>query len=187
MRILRKILFIIAIIVLLIAAIGFLFFPSHIHVDRSVTVSRKPAEAFDYVQRFSNWNKWSPWYERDPRATYTFEGPEQGAGAVMRWESDNKEVGKGSMTITEAKPDSVIRIGLNFMENGVANSSFVFTPEGEGTIITWNFDVEAGVNPLMRILGSFMDGMIGKEYEKGLSNLKTRLEATPVPAGNNIQ
>ena len=86
------------------------------------------------------------------------------------------------MTITEAKPDSVIRIDLNFMENGEAKSSFTFHPEGGGTQIIWNFDVEAGVNPLMRIFGSFMDGMIGKEYEKGLSNLKTKLEAIQLPA-----
>ncbi len=182
MKILKKILFILGMIILIVAAIGFLFFPSHIHVDRSTTVNQPTSIVFNYMNGFENWNKWSPWYELDPNAKYSFEGPKSGAGSVFAWESTVENVGKGKMTITDAKPDSVIRINLNFMENGEAKSSFTFNPEGGSTKITWNFDVEAGVNPLMRIFGSFMDGMIGKEYEKGLSNLKTKLEAIQPPA-----
>ena len=32
------------------------------------------------------------------------------------------------------------------------------------------------MNPLLRIIGKFMDGMVGKDFEKGLARLKSNLE-----------
>lgn len=182
MRILKKIFMILAVIILLIAAVGLLFFPSHAHVDRSTIVQKQHSIVFNYLQDIQNWNKWSPWYDLDPNAKYTFEGPANGPGATIKWASEKKGVGNGSLTYKEVKPDSVIRIDLNFMENGTAQSSFILSPEGDGTRVTWNFDVDAGFNPLGRIMGSFMDSFLGKDYEKGLSNIKMRVEAIQEPS-----
>lgn len=65
------------------------------------------------------------------------------------------------------------------MEEGVAQGIYTFSPEGSGTKVTWAFEFDTGFNPLLRILGKFMDGMVGKDFEKGLSKLKTILEAMP--------
>lgn len=177
MRIFRKILIIIAVIMLVVAAVGLLFFPAHIHVERSTVINQKPSMVFNYVSDLHQWNNWSPWYKRDPNAKYIFAGPESGKGSSLSWESNVKDVGNGKMTITDAEPDSLIRQDLNFMENGVAKSSFRLSPEGEGTKITWAFDSDAGANPMMRIMGAFMDKFVGPDFESGLNSLKEKMES----------
>ncbi len=187
MRIVKKILLILAVIFVVIAAIGFIFFPSHIHVERKALINQKQSVVYNYVNNFDNYNSWSPWFEMDPAAKYTFVGPHSGVGASFKWESLVKDVGKGSITITDAMPDSLIKEDLNFMEQGTAKSSFRFSPEGNGTNVTWAFDVEAGANPLFRIMGGFMDGMLGKDFEKGLSKLKKNLESIPATDSSSVQ
>ena len=172
MRIIKKILLVLAILFVSIAAIGFIFFPSHIHVERSIVINQKQDVLFNYMNNLTNWNSWSPWYELDPTAKYVYAGPASGIGATLSWESDNKDVGKGQMKITESKPDSLIREDLNFMESGTAQSYYRLAPKDDSTKVTWGFDVEAGANPLFRIMGGFMDGMIGKDFDKGLAKLK---------------
>ncbi len=188
MRIFFKILIVIGIILLVFSAIGLLFFSSHIHVEKSITINKSPDIVFNYVNNLDNWNNWSPWYKLDPSAKYTMTGPHSGAGAKLSWESDNSKVGKGSMTITEVKPNELIKEDLNFMENGIAKSYYAFAPEaGGGTKVSWGFDVEAGANPLMRIMGAFMDDMVGEDFNKGLNSLKQNLEAMPVAAPDSTR
>lgn len=180
MKILKRILLGLAILLLLISAVGLLFFPSHIEVNRSVTIKASTEAVFDYVNEIRNFNEWSPWFRQDTAAKYVFEGPASGKGARMKWESDSANVGKGSMVFTESVPYSIIRQDLDFMGGGIAKSEYRFSVSDTGTVMTWAFAVEAGANPLLRILGAFMDKMVGSDFEKGLSRLKDILEATPV-------
>lgn len=179
MKILKRVLLGLAILLLLISAVGLLFFPARIEVSRSVTIQATPEAVFDYANEIRNFNDWSPWYRMDTAAKYVFEGPDSGKGASMKWESDSANVGKGSMVYTESIPYSVIKQDLNFMEGGIAKSEYRFSLSDSGTVMTWSFAVEAGANPLLRILGAFMDGMIGRDFEQGLSRLKKTLEAEP--------
>lgn len=176
MRLLRKILLILAFILLLIAAIGLLFFPSHIHLERKIIINQQQKVVYDYVLDLKNWNDWSPWYEVDTAAKYTYAGKTTSVGASLHWDSNVKELGKGSLRITDAKPDSVLRHDFNVMEEGIAKSTFVFIPDGNKTNVTWTFDVDAGVNPVVRIIGSFMNEMVGKDFDQGLQNMKKKLE-----------
>lgn len=187
MKIIVKILGVIAALVLIISAIGLIFFSSHIHVDRSIVIKQDRASTFNFLNDLKNQAAWSPWQEKDPKAKYEFTSNTRGAGAEMKWTSDVKDVGNGSMTISSATPDSAIIMDLNFMENGVAKSSYVVRSDSNGTKVIWNLDVEAGANPLLRIMGKFMDGMVGKDFEKGLSKLKTILESGGTSSAQKIE
>ena len=88
----------------------------------------------------------------DTAAMYTFGGSAAGVGAMMKWEG-NKNTGKGSIKITEFVPNSFHKMDLNFMERGVAVTSYNIEPMGEGTKVTWGFDADMGANPVMRIMG----------------------------------
>jgi len=180
MKILKRILIVFAILLMVVAVIG-LMLPSHVHVERSTTISRPQEMVFDYVNNIQNWNSWSPWYELDTTASYTLSGPPSGLGAKINWVSTNKNVGTGSMTYTEVTTPSKIVQDLNFMEEGVATGTYSFVADGEGTKVTWSFEFDTGFNPLLRIMGKFIDGMVGKDFEKGLSNLKSILENMPIP------
>jgi len=44
-----------------------------------------------------------------------FEGAPAGTGAIYTW-TGNKQVGEGRMTVTESRPNELIRIRLEFLE-----------------------------------------------------------------------
>ncbi len=183
MKILKRILLVLAIILLVITAIGLLL-PSHVHIERSTVINKPREMVFAYVNDLRNWNTWSPFYELDTTASYSHDGPPAGKGSKISWVSAHKNVGTGSITISGVNEPSSIQQELNFMEEGTARANFNFEEEGAATRMTWGFDFDTGFNPLLRILGKFMDGMVGKDFEKGLANLKSILEnRKDIPSG----
>jgi len=40
-----------------------------------------------------------------------------------------------------------------------------------GAEVTWRMDMDLGMNPVFRVMGLFMDDMIGSNFELGLANI----------------
>lgn len=187
MKMLLKILKIIAIIILVIAAIGFLF-PRKIQLEKSIVINAPIEKVFNHTTSMQKFNSWSPWYEMDTTTSYAFEGPDQGVGAVMHWQSNDKNVGKGSMKVVAFEPNKEMRTELNFMEQGVAGSYQLYEPSGEGTKVTWGFETDMGMNPLMRLMGTLMaKSAVGKDYEKGLTKMKSVVENLQPEAWESVK
>jgi hypothetical protein len=88
-------------------------------------------------------------------------------------------VGAGRMTVTDSQPGSLIRIDLRFLRPFEASSlcEFAFKAEGHQTVVTWSM---SGKNNFMcKAFGLFVDSdkMVGKDFEKGLAQLKAIAEA----------
>ncbi len=160
---------VVAVIVLLVLA-GFLM-PAEVHVERSVVIDAPPAKVFPHLCSFEASQKWSPWAERDPEMTNSYEGTACTVGHSHSW-SGNDQVGTGKQTITALEQDKRVETDLDFGEQGLAKAFITVTPEGEGSKVTWGFDTDMGMNPIGRWFGLFMDGMIGGDYESGLARLK---------------
>lgn len=186
MKIVKRILLILAVLLLVIAGIGLLL-SRHVHVERSLVINADPNTLFSYTVNFDNWNSWSPWYDLDTTTQYTFEGPHSGVGAILKWNSSNKDVGQGSMITTELNSPQLIKQDYVFMGTDTAKAEFHFDPSEKGTKVTWSLDMEMGFNPLLRILGKFMDGMVGKDFEKGLAKLKTVVENMPATSSTGMK
>jgi hypothetical protein len=109
--------------------------PSDFRIVRSATMSASASSVFAQVNDFHKWVAWSPWAKLDPAAKATFEGPSAGVGTIFRW-AGNKEVGEGSMTITESRPSDLIRIKLEFLKPFASTSTaeFTFKPDGNRTM-----------------------------------------------------
>ena len=60
-------------------------------------------------------------------------------------------------------------IDLGFM--GKPTQVFNLHPTASGTKVVWGMNMEFGMNPIGRVMGRFMDGMVGNVFEQGLSNL----------------
>lgn len=152
--------------------------PSTFRIERSAIFVAPASAAFAEVNDFHNWQQWSPWAKLDPNAKATFEGPASGEGAVFRWDG-NDEVGKGSMTILESRPDKYIDMGIDFVEpwEGSNTTDFTFKPDGPRTIVTWAMSGERGF--FEKAICVFMnpEKMIGGAFEEGLASLKTIVEA----------
>ena len=129
---------------------------------------------------FHNWEAWSPWAKLDPAAKATFEGPSTGTGAIFKWVG-NKEVGEGSMTITESRPSDLIRIKLEFLRPFEATNSaeFTFKPEGNRTAVTWSMEGKNNFIAKAVCLFMNMDKMVGGQFEQGLAQMKAVVEAAP--------
>lgn len=139
-----------------------------------------PAAVFDQVNDFHKWDAWSPWAKMDPNAKTSYEGPTSGVGAKFGW-SGNSDVGEGSMTIVESKPNDLVRIRLDFTRPmaGTSDVELKLEPQGEQTKVTWSM---AGKNNFIaKAVSLFMDceKMVGDQYDKGLANLKAIVEAKP--------
>jgi hypothetical protein len=156
-----------------------LFLPKSAHVERSITTAASPATVYGIVSGFKRFNEWSPWFDLDPQARYTYSGPESGVGAKMAWASDKRDVGSGSQEITAVEPGRSVTTRLDFGSQGISTSTLTITPEGGGSRVVWAFDADFTGNFLGRYFGLMFEKFIGKDYEKGLARLKALAEAPP--------
>ncbi len=152
--------------------------PSEFTIARSVTVAAPAPTVFAQVNDFHNWQAWNPWARIDPAMTQAYEGPPAGPGAVYTW-AGNAEVGEGRMTLTESRPNDVIRIKLEFLKPLEATNvaEFTFKPEGDRTAVTWSMTGRNNFVGKVICLFMDMDKMVGGQFDKGLASLKSIAEA----------
>jgi uncharacterized protein YndB with AHSA1/START domain len=154
--------------------------PSEFRVERTAVITAPPSAVFAQVNDFHKWDAWNPWAKLDPAVKQAYEGAPAGAGAVYTW-SGNRHVGEGRMTIVESRPNELIRIRLEFLKPfpGVSTAEFTFTPQNERTAVTWSM---TGTNNFMAKaihLVMNMDKMIGGQFDRGLADMKSVVEAAP--------
>ena len=167
---------------LAVIVIGFVAFvatrPSEYRVARTVTMAVPASAAFAQINDFHRWGAWNPWAKIDPAMKQTYEGAPAGPGAVYTW-AGNTQVGAGRMTMTESRPNELVRINLEFLKPFAATSiaEFTFRPEGDRTAVTWSMVGQA--NFIAKIVHLFvdMDTMIGGNFERGLADMKSIVEA----------
>ena len=174
----RLIFKVLLILLVLLVMIGFLL-PSSAKVERSIVINASPAAVFPHLNGMRAFHAWSPWSAIDPETQYQFDGPESGIGSRMTWHSGDARVGQGSQEITESKPYTRVKTQLVFGDQGDGNATFLLEPEGNSTRVRWQFDTEFGWDLLGRYVGLMLDGMVGTSYDKGLKDLKQRIEQTP--------
>jgi uncharacterized protein YndB with AHSA1/START domain len=152
--------------------------PSDFRVARSTTISAPPPAVFAQVNDFHKWEAWNPWGKIDPAMKQTYEGALAGPGAIYTW-SGNNEVGEGRMTITDSRPSDLIRVKLEFFKPFAATNTaeFAFKPEGNQTLVTWSMFGEKNFMAKAVHLVMNMDKMIGGQFEKGLADMKSAVEA----------
>jgi hypothetical protein len=152
--------------------------PSDFRVSRSLAIAAPAETVFDQVNTLRQWEAWNPWGKMDPHARMTYEGPPAGVGASYSWVGNSK-VGEGRSTIIESKHSELVRFRLEFFKPMKATNmaEFTFKPEGSKTTVTWTM---TGKNNFIgKAFGLVVncDKMIGCQFEKGLADMKTMVEA----------
>ncbi len=175
MKIIRKLMVAMLALLVLLVVIG-LFLPQQATMRRDILIKASPAQIYAVLVNPRDFNKWSPWADIDPDAKYTYFGADTGVGAGMRWSSDDAHVGTGSSKIIQVDPNRRVRLELDFSDQGLNWSEYRLNPEGHETRVTWEFEMHAGMNPIQRWFGLFIDKLVGPSYERGLKNLKALVE-----------
>ena len=151
--------------------------PDTFRVQRSASIKASPDKIFPLVSDFHRWADWSPWEHLDPAMTRKHSGPPSGTGAVYVWDG-NSEVGAGRMEVLSTQVPSKVSIKLDFLRpfEGHNTTEFTFTPQGDATTVRWTMDGPTPfVSKVMQVFVS-MDALIGKDFEAGLTKLKTVAE-----------
>lgn len=187
MKIVKILLVIIAILFAVVLITGALL-PKNYKVARSIVINAEKTEIWEILSKFKNNNKFSPWYEKDTTAKYTFNGVDGEVGCTFEW-NGNKEVGSGIQTRKSQKENEEIVNTLKFLKpwESEAISRFLLKDTSGATQVTWTLEGEAGL--FARTFMFFMGGMdkaIGADYEKGLKKLKEVCESGPI-ANSGIQ
>jgi len=152
--------------------------PKSYDVSRSTSISRPIAEVFDYVRSLKKQDEWGPWAKRDPNMTKEFTGTDGEVGAISSWKG-NKEVGEGEQEITGIKENEVVETQLRFFKPWKSQSDAYIKVDDEGnssTKVTWGFSGKNKFPVSIMMLFMNMDKSVGKDFEQGLSDLKSILE-----------
>lgn len=160
-------------LLVLASALG-LMMPGRWHVERSIVVHAAPPTVFRLVNDLERWAAWSWWNEsHDPTLRRSFEPgvPTVGVGAAMAWSGD--EIGEGRLTITESVPDRLLRYDLVLEhESFLTRGAIALEPLPAGVKVVWTDDGELGMNPLLRLMGPWVEHAVGEDFERGLAGLK---------------
>lgn len=171
MKILIKILGGLAALVLVLVVISF-FMPQTYRVERAIVIQAKPEAVFPLLADLKQWSKWGVWYERDPAMTIAYSPVTTGVGAFSDWKS--KTQGNGKATVTAVVPLQSVTYTLEFPDDGMLGVGVLtLSPAEQGAVrVATAMQGDLGMNPVMRLMGPFLDKMIGPDFEAGLAKMK---------------
>lgn len=167
-------------VVVVVAIAGILLYaatkPDSFRVQRVVLINAPSEKVFPLINDIKAWTVWSPYEKKDPAMKRTYGAVTAGKGATYAWEGD-KNVGQGSMEMVESGPRKIV-IKLDFLKPFEAHNmgEFLLEPKGDSTSVTW---ATYGPSPyISKVIGTFIniDDMIGRDFEKGLADLKAAAE-----------
>ena len=173
----KKVFITLAVIVVIFVIVAALQ-PADYRVTRSASVAAPSGVVFAQVNDLHKWESWSPWEKLDPAMKRVHEGAPAGTGAVYAW-AGNSKAGEGRMTITESRPNELIRMKLEFIKPFASTcvTEFTFKPESDQTAVKWTMTGQKNFVSKAICLFMSMDKLIGGDFEKGLANLKSLSEA----------
>lgn len=172
-----RIVVIIIILAIIVALVYAATKPDTFRIERSKKIKAPPEKIAPFINDFHNMQTWSAWEKVDPAMKRTYSGAASGVGAKYAWEG-NKNIGSGSMEITESIPTK-IAMKLNFTAPFEAHNivEFTLTPNGDSTTVNHAmFGPNPYISKLMGLIFS-TEKMVGPKFEEGLAQLKTFAES----------
>jgi len=147
-------------------------------IEREIIINKEKQAVFDYVKLLKNQDHYSKWVMVDPAMKKRFMGTDGTVGFVYAWDG-NKKAGKGEQEITSLQNGERVNVELRFEKPfaGVATAFLTTTAAQSGqTVVRWGMHGKSAFP--MNAMNTFVTGMLGKDLEESLVNLKTNLEKT---------
>jgi len=169
-------------IVFALAVVVGVLLPSHGHVERTVEVSSPLRQIYDSVNTFHRFPEWSALRRLDPQVKMTFEGPEAGKGARVKWSSAAPQVGDGSLEIAQTDQDSKVVMSIDNAwsgDNKAYTVTLVPSQNGKTVNINWAYDADYGWNLIWRYAGLYIHGDPASQIAVSLSNIAAMLASFP--------
>jgi len=146
-------------------------------IEKSVIINKSAGVVFDYLRLTGNQDNFSVWNMADPDMNKKHHGTDGTIGFIYSWDSTMKNVGAGEQEITAIEEGKSIDYTIRFfrpMQN-TGKSGFRISGLGDdASSVVWIFESPSRFP--MSLLSPIFRKMLGKDIEKGLSNLKEILE-----------
>lgn len=162
---------------LLLLVILALLAPRDYQVERSTIIDQSRPEVFNYLRFLKNQDEWSPWSMKDPEMKSELRGTDGEVGAISAWDG-NKDVGAGEQEILSIRENERIDSELRFFKPWRSTSdAYMITEDYDHgqTKVRWGFKGKTPIPFNILMLFMNMDKMVGKDFEEGLENLKSKL------------
>ncbi len=175
MKTFKKIVFGILALIIILVLVAFLL-PKQYKVIRTVTIHAPDSTIYQLTSNFKQWDLWISWTkDTDSTAIYELTGEDGKVGTTWKW--NGKKLGNGEMIITETKPNQLFSYDLSFDKGKYqSKGQIIIESFGDSSKVSWTDTGDLGYNPMARYMGLFMDRMMGNDFEKGLTKLKTIAE-----------
>ncbi len=165
------------VVALIVLSASSLLLPATQRVERSLMIEQPPDRIWELLEDPTAWNRWSPYYARDPDMKINYTGAPRGMGA--RWHWDSASEGSGTVSIIGASVPRQLDLIVVRDLLGTALCQFILEPVNSGTKLTWKIEVDATWNPILRWLGLGMERWIAPDFERGLDNIRELLAQQP--------
>ena len=146
-------------------------------IEKSIIINKDVHEVFSFLQETKNQDKFSVWNMKDPTMKKTYTGVDGMKGFKYAWNSKDKNTGAGEQQITDIMEDNFIRYHISFerpMKNTATTEFRTDKVRENQTSVTWAF--ASPTKFPMSLLSFLFKGMLGKQIDQSLQNLKTLLE-----------
>jgi effector-binding domain-containing protein len=170
--------------VLLILLIG-LALPSQSRFVVSTDIDAPQATVFALVNDMRRVNLWTPIESTDPNAKVVYSGPPRGEGSTVTW--DGAVVGSGTESISESRPYEYVEMWINRGEPGETRTWFELAPGTGTTNVEWGFEHDYGLNVIGRYFGLMVTGVIRRDYETAIADLRELAESLPAADFSDIE
>ncbi len=152
------------------------FMPGRTNTRVELVIDAPPERIYPLLARLQAWPEWTAWGpEEIPDIQYRFEGPEEGVGAVMHWDSAQTN---GTLTIESAEANRSVGYSITMENgNGAADGGFTLEPlEAGGTRVIWrDSSLIKGPPVLNRLMTPLLESMMDDAAAKGLQGIQARL------------
>jgi len=151
----------------------------NLNIAREITINKPRQSVYDFIKLMGNQKHYSKWVMADPNAKMTMEGTDGTIGAISSWDSQNKQVGKGSQEISSMVEGQRVDWALRFLEPMESNQTASMSLESlsdNQTKVTWTYGgpMKFPMNVMNVILN--IKKLLGNELDLSLNNLKAYLE-----------
>ena len=142
--------------------------PRHVSVERVAMLDTAPESVLALAASNEGYQAFTPYLPTDLNVQIDLFGPETGIGSGFHFDGVD---GTGSLTVADVTTEQVT-FAIDLGPLGQPTQTISAMPEGEGVQVTWRMEADMGFNPVFRVMGLFMDGMMGPTFELGLENLR---------------
>ncbi|MDX8346910.1 SRPBCC family protein [Cognatiyoonia sp. IB215446] len=148
-------------------AVATLALPRHVSIERTAVIDTAPEAVIELAASNTGYQVFNPYKDLDPNLQVEMFGPSSGIGSGFSFQSKD---GVGQQTVASVTADQVV-FDLDLGPLGQPTQAISAVAIDGATEVTWSMEMDLGMNPVFRVMGLFMDGMLGPNFELGLANI----------------